>query len=136
MFIKKDNPKVEYVIPPLKKQDLTLEELKKYNGKDDEHICFAILGKILDVSRAPNFYGPGGPYGNLCGRDATRALGTMDPRNVKDDYDDISDLTETEKETAKDWLDKLSMKYPTVGRLLTNGEKPTDYGEEISKIEF
>lgn len=60
----------------------------------------------------------------------------MDPRNVKDDYDDVSDLTETEKETAKDWLDKLSMKYPTVGRLLTNGEKPTDYGEEISKIEF
>uniref|UniRef100_A0A0K0G1R1 Cytochrome b5 heme-binding domain-containing protein n=1 Tax=Strongyloides venezuelensis TaxID=75913 RepID=A0A0K0G1R1_STRVS len=137
MFIRKE-PEIPMpkIIPPLKKQDLTLEELKKYNGKDDEHICFAILGKILDVSKSPNFYGPGGPYGSLCGHDATRALATMDPKNVKDEYDDISDLTDGEKETAKDWLDKLSMKYPTVGRLLADGEKPNDYGDQVSKVEF
>uniref|UniRef100_A0A0N4ZNL6 Cytochrome b5 heme-binding domain-containing protein n=1 Tax=Parastrongyloides trichosuri TaxID=131310 RepID=A0A0N4ZNL6_PARTI len=138
MFIKKEPvmPSPPNNLPNLKKQDMTLEELKKLNEKNDGRICFAILGKILDVSKAPNFYGPEGPYGVLRGHDATRVLATMDPKNIKEGYDDISDLNETELETAKDWLSKLSMKYPTVGRLLLDGETPNDYGDEISKIEF
>lgn len=49
MFFKK----VDYVEPPkqpsvepLEKQDLTIEQLKVYNGESDPHICMAILGKV------------------------------------------------------------------------------------------
>lgn len=31
---------------PLPKQDLTVQQLLRYNGKDDEHICLAILGNV------------------------------------------------------------------------------------------
>lgn len=33
-------------VPPLKKQDMTLQELRKYDGVQDEHILFALLGTV------------------------------------------------------------------------------------------
>jgi hypothetical protein len=33
--------------PPLEKQDMTVEQLRKYNGLDDPHICVALLGKVF-----------------------------------------------------------------------------------------
>jgi hypothetical protein len=33
-------------IEPLKEKDMTVEELRRYNGIDDEHICLAICGKV------------------------------------------------------------------------------------------
>lgn len=36
----------EPIIEPLEKQDLTIKQLKQYNGIDDPHICMAILGKV------------------------------------------------------------------------------------------
>jgi hypothetical protein len=39
-------------VEPLKKQDLTVEQLKQYNGVDDEHICMAICGKVIDEMRS------------------------------------------------------------------------------------
>lgn len=48
LFLKRDNSvkPLVVVIPPLEKQDLTVEQLRKYNGIDDPHICIAILGKV------------------------------------------------------------------------------------------
>lgn len=38
--------------PPLPKRDMTLEELRKYDGKgEDGRICIAILGKVYDCSK-------------------------------------------------------------------------------------
>ena len=38
--------------PPLPKHDMTLEELGKYDGlNDDGRICIAINRKIFDVSK-------------------------------------------------------------------------------------
>lgn len=33
-------------LPPLKKQDMTVHDLRVYNGVENEHICMAILGKV------------------------------------------------------------------------------------------
>uniref|UniRef100_A0AC35TNG6 Cytochrome b5 heme-binding domain-containing protein n=1 Tax=Rhabditophanes sp. KR3021 TaxID=114890 RepID=A0AC35TNG6_9BILA len=119
-FIRKE-PEEEVVkmVQPLQKQDMTIEQLKKYNGVDDEHLCFAIFDKIYEVTKAAHFYGPpDGPYKNLAGRDATISLGTMDTNKIVDGINDISTMTPEQIETAEDWASKLSMKYPVVGNLL------------------
>uniref|UniRef100_A0A183EBH2 Cytochrome b5 heme-binding domain-containing protein n=1 Tax=Gongylonema pulchrum TaxID=637853 RepID=A0A183EBH2_9BILA len=70
----------------------------------------------------------------LAGHDATRALGTMDVGDVKDTPDDVSDMTETEKDTVKEWVQSFSYKYPVVGKLLVNDEEPTDYKGEFASL--
>ena len=47
----KSNEKQVKMLPILK-GDMTLSELKRYNGKgDDGRICIACLGKVYDVTR-------------------------------------------------------------------------------------
>lgn len=47
----------------------------------------------------------GGAYSLFAGRDATRALSKMqlDPSLFSNDYDDLLDLTEKERATARSW---------------------------------
>jgi membrane-associated progesterone receptor component len=49
-------------------------ELSKYDGQQEKKILMGIRGRVYDVSAGANFYGPGGPYGNFAGRDASRGL--------------------------------------------------------------
>ena len=45
-------------------QEYTLEELRKYDGTDKEStILLAIDGRVFDVTKAREIYGPGN-YGN------------------------------------------------------------------------
>lgn len=38
---------------PLPKHDMTLEELRKYDGKGpDKRVCIAILGRVYDCSKS------------------------------------------------------------------------------------
>ena len=54
------NVPVEPPLPRMKKKDMTLTELKKYDGSGPEgRVCVAVLGKIYDVTRGKRFYGPG-----------------------------------------------------------------------------
>lgn len=47
-------------LPPLKKQDFTIEQLKEYDGKNKEgRILIAVNGKVFDVTKGKRFYGPG-----------------------------------------------------------------------------
>ena len=47
-------------LPKLKKQDMTLEQLRQYDGKgEDGRVCIGINGKVFDVTRGKRFYGPG-----------------------------------------------------------------------------
>lgn len=48
------------VLPPLRKQDMTLEQLRQFDGAGpDGRICLSVNGKIFDVTRATNLYGKG-----------------------------------------------------------------------------
>lgn len=53
----------------------TPRTLAVYDGTGEGgRILLAINRKVFDVSKGRNFYGPGGPYGNFAGRDASRGM--------------------------------------------------------------
>lgn len=115
------------ILKPFPKGDLTLDELRKYDGKnEDGRVLLALDNEIYDVTKGFRFYGPGGPYENLGGRDATRALALFDVDAVRDDWDDHSDLTVNQMSTVIEWIEQFKEKYDYVGRLVrTEAEKST-----------
>ncbi|XP_069953528.1 membrane-associated progesterone receptor component 1 [Cherax quadricarinatus] len=95
---------VEPPMPKMKRQDLTLEQLKQYDGTGEHgRVCMAVNGKIFDVTRGKNFYGPGGPYAAFAGHDATRALATFSVSDVKEEYDDLGDLSSEQMDSVREW---------------------------------
>ncbi|WFC96163.1 hypothetical protein MBRA1_002819 [Malassezia brasiliensis] len=73
---------------------------------DGSKILLAINGKVFDVSSGRNFYGPGGPYGNFAGRDASRGmakqsfdLSMLTP--LDQPIDTLEDLTDSERASEK-----------------------------------
>ncbi|CAF3412020.1 unnamed protein product [Rotaria socialis] len=124
-------------LPKMAKQDLTIEELRKYNGTDSNgRILTVIYGDIFDVSRRSDLYGPGGAYSLFAGRDATRALSKMQLTQslFADEYDDLADLCDAERATARNWHEDFREKYDIVGRLLKPGETPSVYAAEDSEL--
>lgn len=121
----------EKQLPKLKKKDFTIEELKKYDGnQEDGRVLIAVNGKVYDVTRGKRFYGPGGPYAAFAGRDASRGLATFNVVGSGDQYDDLSDLSTMEMESVREWESQFNEKYDFVGRLLRPGEQPTNYSDE------
>lgn len=46
-------------LPKMKKQDFTLEQLCEYDGTGPEgRVLLAVNGRVFDVTRGKNFYGP------------------------------------------------------------------------------
>jgi len=117
-------------LPRMKKRDLTLAELKKYDGEGpDGRVLVGVLGKIYDVTKGKRFYGPGGPYSGFAGRDASRGLATFNVSAINDEYDDLSDLKPSEIEQVREWELQFSEKYDFVGKLIKPGEEPTFYSD-------
>ncbi|KAJ1814881.1 Dihydrodipicolinate synthase [Coemansia sp. RSA 2599] len=80
-------------------------------------------GKVYDVSSAANFYGPGGAYSMLAGRDSTRALAksslnAADIPKPEDNPAKTEDFTESELELLKGWEHRLEKKYKVCGKLI------------------
>ena len=96
-------------------------------------VYLAVRGQVFDVTPGRNFYGPGGPYENFAGRDASRGLacGSFDEDMLTKDpngpLDDLKDLGDDEMHALKDWEDRFSEKYLVVGKLVRVGsdEAPT-----------
>lgn len=122
----KSEPRKE--LKPLPKSDMTLEELRKYDGKSNEEgrILLAVNREIYDVTKGSRFYGPEGPYALLAGHDATRALALFAVDAVKDEWDDYTDLSVSQMATVTEWLEQFKEKYEYVGKLVrTEAEKST-----------
>jgi len=118
---------------------LSTEELAAYNGEGGGRILVSISGRIFDMTRGRDFYGPEGPYHAFAGSDATYMLGAMStdsPNRNKRNFgqwdpswvSEYSSLHPTEKvpycengefsrETLEGWLNSFVVKYPVVGKL-------------------
>ena len=96
-------------------------------------VYLAVRGKIFDVTSGRNFYGPGGPYQNFAGRDASRGLafGSFDEEMLTQDLqgplDTLQDLGEAEWEALRGWEERFQEKYLVVGELVAVGEE----GKEV-----
>lgn len=114
-------------LKPFPKGDMTLDELKSYDGKnEDGRILLAVNREIYDVTKGARFYGPEGPYAPLAGNDATRALALFAVDAVKDHWDDYTDLNVSQMNTVTEWIEQFREKYDFVGRLVkTEAEKST-----------
>ncbi len=90
-------------------------------------VYLAVRGKVFDVTPGRNFYGPGGPYENFAGRDASRGLacGSFDEEMLTKDLhgplDDLKSLDGDQLEALRDWEERFSEKYLVVGKLVPVG---------------
>lgn len=115
---------------PVVFQTFTPRTLLKFNGRPnppynpDGKVYLAVKGKVHDVTSGRNFYGPGGPYENFAGRDATRGLACqsfdedMLTKDLDGPLDDCSDLGPDQLENLQGWVERFDEKYLVVGKLV------------------
>ncbi|RYO79295.1 hypothetical protein DL766_006139 [Monosporascus sp. MC13-8B] len=106
----------------------TPRSLLPYNGTGGMPVYLAVRGRVFDVSAGRNFYGPGGPYENFAGRDASRglALHSFDEdvltKDLDGPLDTLSDLDDEAMDSLRGWEERFDSKYLVVGRLVAEGE--------------
>lgn len=111
-------------------QVLTKEELSKFRGENGAPIYLALMGRVFDVTKGKDFYGPGGGYSFFTGIDGTRAFVTGDftPSGL---IDDISELDDGDYLGIKNWIDFYAKDYFYIGKVegkYYNSEgNPTEY---------
>ncbi|MCO5599938.1 hypothetical protein L7F22_054045 [Adiantum nelumboides] len=101
------------------------------NDQQGGRILLAIQGKVFDVTKGANFYGPGGPYGNFAGRDASRGMAKQSfdlemLTPLDKPIDSLEDLTPMEVNNMREWVSHFSAKYTIVGELVNEGEEGDD----------
>jgi membrane-associated progesterone receptor component len=115
--------------PAIVFQTFTPRTLLPKNGQNGEPVYLAVRGRVFDVSAGRHFYGPGGPYENFAGRDASRGLasGSFDEDMLTKDLDGpldkLEDLNEEQWEALRSWEEKFLEKYLVVGKLVAVGEE-------------
>ncbi|KAI5858567.1 cytochrome b5-like heme/steroid binding domain-containing protein [Tricharina praecox] len=113
---------------PMVFKTFTPSTLRPFNGVDDPRVMLGVQGKVFDVTAGKSFYGPGGPYSNFAGRDASRGLAknSFDEDMLTDvdmPLDLLVDLTDEERGSLKEWAAHFEGKYLLVGRLVNEGEE-------------
>jgi membrane-associated progesterone receptor component len=106
--------------------------LLPFNGTNNMPVYLAVRGRIFDVTSGRNFYGPGGPYQNFAGRDASRGLafGSFDEdmltKDLEGPLDKLEDLGAEELEALRGWEERFEEKYLVVGKLVAVGEEGSE----------
>ncbi|KAJ2389680.1 Dihydrodipicolinate synthase [Coemansia sp. RSA 2559] len=106
------------------KRNFTPSELAENDGKDeDTPLYIGVKGIVYDVSQSRGFYGPGGPYSNFSGRDASRglALACFEKSMLTEldaPIDKLEDLDQAERDSLDEWAEFFAGKYVPVGRLV------------------
>lgn len=106
--------KLAYIEP---KDFWSEEELRQYDGRDpDGPILLAVDGTVFNVYKGRNFYGKGGEYSIMAGRDATRLLArtSLEEETVEEKK---KPLTIAEKAALEGWYWTFKNKYDVVGQL-------------------
>jgi len=105
----------------------TPPQLLPFNGQNNMPVYLAVRGNVFDVTPGRNFYGPGGPYQNFAGRDASRGLacGSFDEEmlteNLHGPLDKLEDLGGEELEALRGREQRFNEKYLVVGKLVPVG---------------
>ncbi len=130
-------PKPAVTLPkpdaPILFRTFTPHTLLPFNGRissenPNSAVYLAVRGKVFDVTLGKQFYGPGGPYSNFAGRDASRGLafGSFDEEMLTKDLDGLldklADLENEEWEALKGWQERFDEKYLVVGELISVDE--------------
>jgi len=111
-------------------RNFTFAQLSFFNGKkdpsdpeEDKAIYLSVHGRVFNVNKGRDFYGPGSPYENFAGHECGVAFAkfSFDTEFV-DDLDGCETLSWFEKEELYNWLEKFSYyrAYPELGRLVPN----------------
>ncbi|KAJ5155460.1 Damage response protein 1 [Penicillium capsulatum] len=114
--------------PPAVFRIYTPTKLLEFNGQGDRSVYLAVRGRVFDVTPGKNFYGPGGPYENFAGRDASRGLANqsfdedMLTKDLSGPLDDLKDLDQDQLENLQSWEERFSEKYLVVGKLVAEGD--------------
>lgn len=113
--------------PPTVFRTYTPSTLIEFNGEGDKPVYLAVRGRVFDVTPGRSFYGPGGPYENFAGRDASRGLAfqsfdkEMLTKDLKGPLDDLKDLGPEPLENLQNWEERFLEKYLVVGKLVPEG---------------
>jgi membrane-associated progesterone receptor component len=122
--------------PPKVFRTYTPRTLLPFNGEGTP-IFFAVRGRVFDVSNGRNFYGPGGPYSNFAGRDASRGLAchSFDTDMLTEDLDgpldNLDGLGPGEMEALQGWEETFTGKYDIVGKLVSVADFNATEAEEV-----
>jgi len=107
-------------------QTFTPRTLLRFNGlptqplNPEGKVYIAVKGKVHDVTGGRNFYGPGGPYENFAGRDATRGLACqsfdedMLTKDLDGPLDDCADLGPEQLENLQGWVERFDQKVSRI----------------------
>lgn len=92
---------------------LTKSDLKLYNGVDRPLLYLSILGKVFDVTKGVQHYGPGAPYNSFIGKDASRSFvtGQFDDPNSES----VADLSLSDLRSLNHWIRFYNKEYKRVG---------------------
>ncbi|KAI1923643.1 Dihydrodipicolinate synthase [Ophidiomyces ophidiicola] len=128
-------PKSAVALPeepaPVVFRTFTPTTLLEFDGRNNKPVYLAVRGRVFDVSAGRNFYGPGGPYENFAGRDASRGLACqsfdeeMLTKDLNGPLDDLQGLDEEQLENLTGWEERFLEKYLIVGKLVAEGDTDT-----------
>ena len=121
----KERDRLAYIEP---KQVWKEEELQRYNGLNDDErgpLLMAVKGDVFNVYKGRNFYGPGGEYHIMAGRDATRFL-AKNRLEEESDEEKAVELNIAERANLEAWYWAIKNKYDRVGSLEGYDPKSTD----------